>query len=89
MDSKAWAATVDVPVMIPQLACISACAPMTNAERQRNFRARHPGYHKRYYKTAAQWRAEREAQRQHLEAERVAGDPQLLLFPGERPTLAA
>ena len=29
---------------------------MSNAERQRKFRARHPNYHRRYYVTAATWK---------------------------------
>ena len=31
--------------------------PMSNVERQRIFRERNPGYHRRYYVSAAQWRA--------------------------------
>lgn len=31
--------------------------PVSNTERQREFRKRNPGYHRRYYKSAAYWRA--------------------------------
>ena len=42
---------------------LSHTEPVSNAERQRAFRERHPNYHRRYYVTAAQWRV------------RLAGEP--------------
>ena len=57
--------------------------PKSNAERQREFRKRNPGYHKRYYVSAKQYR-EQAVARERL---RIANDPQLLLFPGERPAM--
>ena len=60
---------------------------MSNAERQRRFRKAHPGYHKRYYKSAAQHKAEQALLRIHEAIKREMNDPQLLLFPGERPAI--
>ena len=63
----------------------------TNAERQRNFRRRNPGYHRRYYKSAAKCRMECAAFLQAFAARSATPDPaaasvvatpgtQLLLF---------
>lgn len=61
----------------------------SNAQRQREFRARNPGYHKRYYISAKTRREQYAAMLRQREADRIANDPQLLLFPGERPAIAA
>ena len=51
---------------------LPGAGPVSNAERQRQFRARNPGYHRRYYTTRAAWDKHYAAQRHIAEAKAAA-----------------